>query len=207
MLCCSRSHSELHHSFCFPWGWHPLLVRAAAEPLRGAERVGRCVPQPSLACDSQPDAGRGAAACLPAFAGSPRRSCLFQVPSKNRASHCLQNENRMPQATDKLLPALETHSYRANGEGNNYVHRGMWNSTARLGTETQQKKQADLQLDNGDVESFLCGCCSACVCLKSPYAAFQLLLLVCVVPVERMQCFQTAACRGWDLTTHHPKQF
>lgn len=49
------------------------------------------------------------------------------------------------------------------------------------------KKQTD-QLDRGGIEGiegFLCGCCSAHVSLKSPYADFQQLLLLCVVPIER----------------------
>lgn len=49
------------------------------------------------------------------------------------------------------------------------------------------EKQTD-QLDRAGiegVEGFLCGCCSACVSLKSPYADFQQLLLLCVVSIER----------------------
>lgn len=60
----------------------------------------------------------------------------------------------------------------------------------------QKKKQTDLQLDRGGIESFLCGCCSASVSLKGPYVAFQLLSLICIVPVERKQRFQTAMCSG-----------
>lgn len=50
------------------------------------------------------------------------------------------------------------------------------------------KKQTD-QLDRGGIEgieeSFLCDCCSAHVSLKSSYADFQQLLLLCVAPIER----------------------
>lgn len=49
------------------------------------------------------------------------------------------------------------------------------------------KKQTD-QLDKGGIEGIeglLCGCCSAHVSIKSPYADFQQLLLFCVVPIER----------------------
>lgn len=70
------------------------------------------------------------------------------------------------------------------------------------------KKQTG-QLDRGGfegIEGFLCGCCSAHVSLKSPYADFQQLLLLCVVPLKE-SCFQTAACTVWDPTTDNPKQF
>lgn len=49
------------------------------------------------------------------------------------------------------------------------------------------KKQTD-ELDRGgieDIEGFLCGCCSAHVSLKSPYADFQQLFLLCVALIER----------------------
>lgn len=49
------------------------------------------------------------------------------------------------------------------------------------------KKQTDQPARGGieGIEGFLCGCCSAYVSLKSPYADFQQLLLLCVVPIER----------------------
>lgn len=37
--------------------------------------------------------------------------------------------------------------------------------------------------------------------------AFQLLSLVCVIPIERKQSFWTATCSGWEPTTDNPKQF
>lgn len=44
----------------------------------------------------------GSSTVPPAFADWPHSSCLFQALHKNRASHCLQNKDRVPQATDKL---------------------------------------------------------------------------------------------------------
>lgn len=64
-----------------------------------------------------------------------------------------------------------------------------------------RRRNKHLQLDRGGTESFWCGCCSAQVSLKSPYNALQLLLLICIVPIERKQSFQTAASSGWDPAT------
>lgn len=58
----------------------------------------------------QHSAQRPAAASLLIHLTAP---ACFKCHTKGRASHCLRNEDRMPQAADKLTPVLETHCYRS----------------------------------------------------------------------------------------------